>query len=85
MTLVLDPPRVQGKWTVAALCKQTILSHGRQGTFAFVARKVPVAILFCDGSSVRAVDLAGRHVETGALEAKCPGLRAAMRARPEGA
>ena len=44
-----------------------------------------MAILFDDGSAVRAIDLAGRSVDMGTLEAKYPGLLAAMRPPAEGA
>ena len=78
MTLVLDPPRARGPWTVAALCDRSVLHHGRSGAVWFVARKVPVAILLFDGTRLAAFDPAGRPLDPDGLEAVCPGVIRAM-------
>lgn len=81
----LDPPVRRGGVTVAVLCDIRIIARRFGGAFAVSGRKTPVAVLVDGAEGLIATDLRGRTLDVASLEEDCPGLRAAMRARENGA
>ena len=78
MTLILDPVRASGDWSVAVLSETVIRARQAGGGVFATGSKRPVAVVVHDGAALHAMDLKGRPLDVTTLEEGCPGLRAAF-------
>lgn len=80
MKYLIDGPFQSRNWRIVVISKSRVAAH-RVGTgVAAMASKTPVAVAFHDGTTITASGIGGHPVDIEKLEARCPGVKAALEA-----